>query len=94
MSKRYNVRRYFRKAERNAERHIRAGNSVITGNSQQVAYTYTATDACTVKSIKLDVGMTIGDNQFAMCVPSHFLPIGVWRSFAFYIVRKAIYVLL
>ena len=51
MSKRYNVRRYFRKAKRNAERHIRAGNSVVTGNSQQVAYTYTATDACTVKSI-------------------------------------------
>ena len=69
MSKRYSVRRYIRRAKRNAERRIRAGNSVIAGNTQVVAYTYTATDACTVKSIKLDVGMTIGDNEFAMCVP-------------------------
>ena len=69
MSKRYSVRRYIRRAKRNAERRIRAGNSVIAGNTQIVAYTYTATEACTVRSIKLDVGMTIGNNEFAMCVP-------------------------
>ena len=56
-SNRYVVRR----AKRNAERHIRGGNSVLPANTQQVAYTFTATEACVVKSIRLDVGATGAD---------------------------------
>ena len=51
-------RSYGAKTKRNAERTIRAGESVVTVGTQQTAYTYTATQACTVKSIKLDLGMT------------------------------------
>ena len=53
-------RRYIRKSfkKRNAERVIRGGSSSISANTQQIAYTYTATEACTVKSIKLDIGST------------------------------------
>ena len=62
MSRRYNVRRYFRRAKRNAERHVRAGSSSVTGGTQQIAYTYGATNACVIKSIKLDIGSTLGDS--------------------------------
>ena len=53
-------RRYIRKSfkKRNSDRVIRAGSSKIVGQTQQIAYTYTAPEACTVKSIKLDVGAT------------------------------------
>ena len=51
------VRRSFR-PKRNAERVIRGGTSTIATGTQQVAYTYTARDACVAKSIKLDVGVT------------------------------------
>ena len=54
-------RRYSRRSfrpKRNAERVIRGGTSTIATGTQQVAYTYTARDACVAKSIKLDVGVT------------------------------------
>ena len=63
MSRRYNVRRYFRRAKRNAERHVRGGQSNVVGGTQQIAYTYEATQACVIKSIKLDIGVRIGDSQ-------------------------------
>ena len=53
-------RRYVSRPKRNAERVVRAGSSAIPASSQVVAYTYTATDACVVKSIKLDTGVTVG----------------------------------
>jgi hypothetical protein len=43
-------------AKRNADRHLPCGNSVVADGAQQFAYTYTAKQACTVKSIKLDIG--------------------------------------
>ena len=51
-------RRFISKPKRNTERVIRAGFSNIATGTQQVAYTWTATDACTVKSIRLDAGAT------------------------------------
>ena len=51
-------RRFISKPKRNTERVIRAGFSNIAAGTQQVAYTWTATDACTVKSIRLDAGAT------------------------------------
>ena len=54
-------RRYVSRPKRNAERVIRAASSAVTVGTQQTAYTYTAAQACTVKSIKLDLGMTLGD---------------------------------
>ena len=66
MSRRYNVRRYIRRAKRNAERHVRGGQSNVVGGTQQIAYTYEATQACVVKSIKLDIGIRIGDSQSTM----------------------------
>ena len=54
-------RRFIARPKRNAERVVRGGTSVIPGGTQVVAYTYTATEACVVKSIKLDTGVTIGD---------------------------------
>ena len=54
MSRRYNVR-YFRRAKRNAERHVRGGRSNVVGGSQQIAYTYEATQACVIKSILLSL---------------------------------------
>ena len=51
------VRRSFR-AKRNAQRVVRGGTSAIATGTQQVAYTYTAREACVAKSIKLDVGVT------------------------------------
>ena len=52
------VRRSFR-AKRNAQRVVRGGTSAIATGTQQVAYTYTAREACVAKSIKLDVGVTV-----------------------------------
>ena len=52
--------RGFRRAKRNAERVIRAGISTVAAESQQVAYTYEALEACVVRSIKLDIGAVIG----------------------------------
>ena len=43
--------------KRNVDRKLPGGESNVPGGTQQVAYTYTATAACTVKSIKLDIGM-------------------------------------
>ena len=66
MSRRYNVRRYIRRAKRNAERHVRGGQSNVTGGTQQIAYTYEAMEACVVRSIKLDIGVRNGDSQTTM----------------------------
>ena len=52
--------RGFARPKRNAERILRGGVSLISGGSTQVAYTYTATQACVVRSFKLDVGCTRG----------------------------------
>ena len=52
ISRRRFTRRYL-KAKRNSERVIRGGNSVLPANTQQVAYTFTATEACVVKTIRL-----------------------------------------
>ena len=62
-------RRYVSRPKRNAERVVRAGQSTITPGTQQTAYTYTATEACTVKSIKLDLGMDNGGAPEAPVVP-------------------------
>jgi hypothetical protein len=48
------------RTKRNAERIIRAGSSVVATATQQIAYTYTATQACTIRSIKLDTGVASG----------------------------------
>ena len=53
-------RRYVSRPKRNAERRVRAGTSSIAGASQVAAVTYTAPDAQTVKSIKLDLGVVGG----------------------------------
>ena len=60
-------RRYIRKSfkKRNAERAIRAGAIRIAVNTQQVAYTWTAAEACTVKSIRLDCGVSLGTANVA-----------------------------
>ena len=51
-------RRYVSRPKRNAERIIRAGGSLVSVATQQIAYTWTAAEACTIKSIKLDVGVS------------------------------------
>ena len=51
------TKRYRRRyTKRNADRKIQGGSSTVAAGTQQVAYTWTATDACTVKSIRLDLG--------------------------------------
>ena len=62
-------RRYVSRPKRNAERVVRAGQSTLTGGTQQTAYTYTADQACTVRSIKLDIGMDTGGLVDAVVVP-------------------------
>ena len=57
MVRRYNVRRYVGRVKRNAERRIRAGSTTVGSGVQQTAYTFTASQAGVVKSIKLDVGV-------------------------------------
>ena len=62
-------RRYVSRPKRNAERVVRAGQSTLIGATQQTAYTYTADQACTVRSIKLDIGMDTGGLTDAVVVP-------------------------
>ena len=53
--------RGFLGRKRNAERKLPCGVVDLGPSTQQYAYQYTATSACTVKSIKLDVGAnTVG----------------------------------
>ena len=64
-------RSYGAKTKRNAERILRAGTSAVPLGSQVVAYTYTATQACVAKSIKMDLGAIGGfsDNSaLAYCL--------------------------
>ena len=56
-------RRYVSRPKRNSERVVRAGMSGVNVGTQQTAYTYTATQPCTVKSIKLDIGMMIAGGE-------------------------------
>ena len=55
--------------KRNAERVVRAGESTLAGGTQQTAYTYTADQACTVRSIKLDIGMDTGGLVAPVVIP-------------------------
>jgi len=48
--------RYVSRPKRNAERHVRAGQSLVTPATQQTIYNFEASQACTVRSIKLDIG--------------------------------------
>ena len=45
--------------KRNVDRKLPCGYSDVDANTQQYAYNYTATTACTVKSIKLDIGANV-----------------------------------
>ena len=55
------LKRYRRRyTKRNAERAIRAGAIRVAVSTQQVAYTWTAAEACTLKSIRLDCGVSMG----------------------------------
>ena len=56
--RRRSARYVVRRAKRNSERVVRAGQTQIASGTQGAAYTYTATQPCTVRSIKLDLGMT------------------------------------
>ena len=56
--RRRSYRRYIARPKRNAERAIRSGESAIPASSQVTAYTFTAIEACVVRSIKLDCGAT------------------------------------
>ncbi len=58
--RRRSARYVVRRAKRNSERVVRAGQTQIATGTQGAAYTYTATQPCTVRSIKLDLGMTAG----------------------------------
>ncbi len=55
--RRRSSRRYVARPKRNSERIVRGGQSWVATGTQQTAYTYTADQACTVKSIKLDLGV-------------------------------------
>ena len=50
-------RRFISKPKRNTENYPCRFSNIIIG-TQQVAYTWTAAEACTVKSIRLDAGAT------------------------------------
>ena len=55
------TKRYRRRyTKRNSERAIRAGAVRMVVSTQQVAYTWTAKEACTVKSIRMDCGVSLG----------------------------------
>ena len=60
-------RRYISRPKRNAERVVRGGVSTIGAGTQQIAYTFTAKEACLARSIKLDVGVTTPGS--ATCIP-------------------------
>ena len=62
-------RRYVSRPKRNAERRVRAGTSTIPGPGQVAAITYTADQAQTVKSIKLDMGVVSGINGALYNIP-------------------------
>ncbi len=62
-------RRYIARPKRNAERRIRAGNSVVANDNQVAVITYTAAEAQTVKSIKLDCGIQTANGTLAYNVP-------------------------
>jgi len=67
---RRNFRRFFSKPKRNSYRVIRANSASVAGITQVVAYTFTATEACTIKSIKLDTGVgTNGAETVPIVVP-------------------------
>ena len=55
--RRRSARYVVRRAKRNSERVVRAGQTTMAAGTQGAAYTYTATQPCTVRSIKLDLGM-------------------------------------
>ena len=59
-------RRYIKPVKRNCNRVIRGGNVLLGPTAQQVVYTWTATEACTVKSIKLDLGCTEYDGEHSV----------------------------
>ena len=50
------IRKSFARPKRNAERIIRGGSSTVAAGTQQIAYTWTAKESCTIKSIRLDLG--------------------------------------
>ena len=62
-------RRYVSRPKRNAERRVRAGHSFVSSGLQVAAITYTADDAQTVRSIKLDVGLTTNAEGLVTGVP-------------------------
>ena len=51
-------RRVYSRVKRNVEKHIRGGSSLVAQGTQQTAYTYEATQACTANRVKLDIGVT------------------------------------
>ena len=61
--RRRSARYVVRRAKRNSERVVRAGQTQIASGTQGAAYTYTATQPCTARSIKLDLGMTNAANN-------------------------------
>jgi hypothetical protein len=67
---RRSFRKYSAKPKRNSERVIRAGATLVAATSQQVVYTWEAREACTVKSIKLDLGVSdgVGAEIIAYCL--------------------------
>ena len=56
--RRRSARYVVRRTKRNSERVVRAGQAQVSAGAQGAAYTYTANQPCTVRSIKLDLGMT------------------------------------
>ena len=54
--RRRSYRRYVARPKRNAERIIRGGSSSVASGTQQIAYTWTAKESCTIKSVRLDLG--------------------------------------
>ena len=54
--RRRSYRRYVARPKRNAERVIRGGSSTVAPGTQQIAYTWTAKESCSIKSIRLDLG--------------------------------------
>jgi hypothetical protein len=62
-------KRYRRRyTKRNSYRVIRANTSAVTSNAQAVAYTFTATEACVVKGIKLDTGVNVNPAVTVNCL--------------------------
>ena len=58
--------------KRNVDRKLPCGYSDVAPSTQQYAYNFTATTACTIKSIKLDIGANVtnegtGQNCDCLC---------------------------